>query len=347
MSTLGLVVAGDIINDALIYYTRGKALAQTMEDRPLLRMLRSKQKTFPAGNLQLSEPIQGTFMSDTAGFFTGYQEDDQLPFNQAQNVLRAVYPWKEVVAGLIITHTELKKDGITITDHQKETDHGDALTRITGILENRLEDFGESWARMMNRMSWLDGSQDAKQMPGLLSLITDLINQGVTGGLNRANYWWWSTRGLVGNNAIVSNAESQTLTRTLRSELRQLKRYGGKPTMTACGSQFIDALEIEVQQKGIYTQEGFTKENDLGMNKIKMMGLGTFEYDPTLDDLGYSKRCYVWDPRRIFLRPMVDEDNKLSTPERPYQYMVFLRTMTWTGALVATQLNCNAVYEVK
>lgn len=347
MATLGLVLAGDLINDALAYYVRGKALSQTMEDRPLLKLLREKQKTFPAGNLQISEPIQGTYMSDTAGFFSGYQEDDQLLFSQAQNVLRVVWPWKEVHAGLIITHTELKKDGITITDHQKESDHGDALTRITGILENRLDDFGESWSRMMNRMCWLDGSQDPKQTPGLTSILTDTPTVGNTGGLNRANYWWWSHRTAIGNNALVASADGQTLTRYLRADLRKLKQYGGKPNKVLCGSDFITALELEIQQKGLYSQEGFTKENDLGMNKVKMLGLGTFEWDPTLDDLGFSKRAYVMDTRRIQLRPMQDEDNKLSTPERPYQYMVFLRSMTWTGALVGTQLNCNAIYEVK
>lgn len=347
MASLNLFIAADLINTALAYYVRGKALSQTMEDRPLLKLMREKQKTFPAGNQQISEPVQGTYMSDTAGFFTGYQEDDQLAFTQAQNVLRIVWPWKEVHAGLIITHTELKKDGITITDGQKEKDHSDALTRLTGILENRLDDFGESWSRMMNRMLWLDGTQDPKQTPGLLSILTDTPAVGNTGGLNRANYWWWQHRTAVGANAITASADGQTLTRFLRSDLRMLKRYGGKPNKWLAGSEFINALELEVQQKGVYTQEGFTKENDLGMNKIKMLGLGTCEWDPTLDDLGFSKRSYIWDTNRIRLRPMQDEDNKLSTPERPYQYMVFLRSMTWTGAMVATQLNCNAVYEVK
>jgi hypothetical protein len=347
---LGLVVAGDIINDALIYYVRGKALAQTMEERPLLKMLREKQKTFSSGNLQVSEPIQGTYMSDTAGFFTGYQEDDTLPFSQAQNVVRAVYPWKEVAAGLIISHTELKKDGIHITDHQKESESSDVeLTRLTGILENRLEDFAESWARMMNFMYWKDGTQDAKQTPGVLSILTDTPAVGVTGGINRAaaGYTWWQHRALVGGNKIVASAGNQTLSKTLRSELRQLRRYQGKPDSTKCGSGFMDALELEVEAKGIYTQEGFAKtKNDLGMNVITMRGLGNFEYDPTLDDLGYSKRCYVFDSRRLVLRPMEMEQNKVLTPERPYQYLVFLRTMTDTSALVATQLNCHGVYEV-
>lgn len=346
---LGLAVAGDIINDALIYYVRGKALVQTMEDRPLLKMLNGAKKPFGGGNLQISIPVQGTFMSDTAGFYAGYSNDDTLTFNQAQNVLRVVYPWKEVHAGLIISHTELKIDGISIGDHQKQSEHTETeLTRLTGILENRLADYAESWARMTNFMFWRDGSQDAKQVPGILSIITDTPALGITGGLNRATYPWWQHRAMVNGDKITASAVNQTLSRTLRKELRQLRRYQGKPNVALAGSVFLDALELEVQEKGLYTQEGFKNNGntDLGMADISMRGLGTFQYDPTLDDLGYAARCYIFDSKHITLKPMEGEENKVLTPERPYQYLVFLRSMTWTGGLVADQLNCHGVYEV-
>lgn len=350
MASFGTTVAGDIINAALTFYVRGKALLQSQQERPLLRILGESKKTFPSGNLQISEPIQGAVMSDTAGFLQGYQEDDSLAFNQAQNLLRAVYNWKEVFAGLVITFTELKKDGITITDHQKEHDHHDELTNITRLLENRMDDFGESWSRTMNLMLWQDGTQNAKYTPGIQSILTDNPTTGTTGGITRGgNNWWWQTRGLLGNNKLVASATDQSMTRKLRSELRQLRRYSnGKPSVALCGENFINSLELEVQAKGYYTQEGFTKESatDIGMDKIKMRGLGTFEYDPTLDDLGRSNFCYIWDKRRITMRPMMDEENKVVIPERPYQYMIFLRGMSNTLAVVATQLNCNGIYEV-
>jgi len=346
---LGLVVASDLANAILIHYERGKTLTQTTQDKPFLRVLMESKKEFPAGLLQISDPVQGAYMSDTPGFIQGYSEDDALNFNQAQNILRAQYPWKEVAWNLIISFTELKKDGITIVDHQEEKDHsGREIDILTDVLENRVQDFDESISRTKNQMFWGDGSQDAKQVPGILSILTDTPNVGTTGALNRATYWWWQHRALVGNNKITASATDQTLTRRLRSELRQLRRYNGKPTVALCGAAFIDALELEVQEKGIYTQEGFAKEgkNDMGMAKIRMRGLGTFEYDPTLDDKGLSKRCYIMDTKVTQMRPMQDEDDKLSTPERPYQYMVFLRTKTWTGGLTCKQLNANGVYEV-
>jgi hypothetical protein len=320
-----------------------------MQERPLLRILDAAKETFPGGKDNVSLPVQGAFMSDTAGFFAGYTEDDALTFTQAQNILRAAYAWKELHAGLIISWTELKKDGVTVTDSMKTSDHSEAeLTRLTSILQNRLEDFGESWARSMNSMLWNDGAQDSKAIPGVRSILTASSAVGTTGGLNRATYTWWRHRTLVGASSVTPSAANQTLSKTLRSELRQLRRYGGRPNQALAGSAFIEGLELEVQEKGIYTQEGFTSEGktDLGMAKIRMRGLGAFEYDPSLDDAGQSKYCYVFDDRRLKLRPMEGEDNKVLAPERPYNYAVFLRSMTYTGALICNQLNANGVYAV-
>lgn len=349
MAALGLAVANDIANAILKFYARGKALSQTMQDRPLLRFLNSGKKTFPGGNQYVSDPVQGAYMSDGSSvlgggsFFQGYSEDDQLAFAQAANILRAEYKWYECHAGLVITWTELKKDGITITDNSKKTEHGDmALTRLTGLLENRMDDFGESWARSVNLMLWQDGTQDSKQVPGVQALITQAPTTGTTGTLSRVTYPWWQNYAFLG---IAADAQNQTLSKALRSKQRLLRKRMGKPNKFLCGSGFLDGLELEVAEKGLYTQTGFaTKETDVGIDGISLRGVGNFEYDPTLDDLGLTKFCFEFDSRRIKWRPMEGEENKVLTPERPYQYMVFLKDMTITGALQAVQLNCHAVW---
>lgn len=351
--SLGLVVAADIVNAALTYYVRGKEFAQTIQEKPLLGWAKEHQEEFPSGKDNVSSPVQGAYMSDTPGFFAGYTEDDALSFTQAQNLLRVAYPWKEQAASLIITWTELKKDGVTVRDHQKTSEHSQReMTVLTGLLDNRLRDFGESWARAKNNMLWLDGSQDAKQTPGVRSILQDAgsgIAGQTIGGLATAAYPWWNFRARVGNDAIQADEAAQTLSKALRHDIIQLTRYGGKPDMAFCGSGFVDALQLEVAAKGTYTVEGFTREstNDFGMATIRMKGLGTFKYDPTLDLMGRSKFCYIMDSRRIRRRPMAGEEDKMLTPERPYNYLVFLRTMTDTSAFEATQLNCHELVEVK
>lgn len=345
LSPINGALANDLTYLALLWYIRGDAMSQTTQKKPLLKLLKSKQETFPGGNAQIALNIQGTYIDDTAGALQGYSEDDALAFNVAQNVLQPTYTWKEVQMSLMITWSELKKDGITITDHGKTSDHASAMTRITPILKNRMANFGESYARSKNRMFWLDGSQDAKQMPGLTSILTDTPTTGSTGGVSRSTYPFWQHRV---NLNVPWSAQNTSLIQFLNSELIQLQRYGGEPDKALAGSAFLDALRAELVAKGYFTQTGFAgkKATNLGIAGMYIDGLGMFDYDPTLDQLGYAKRCYVIDGRRIRLMPMEGEDDKVLDPERPYNYLVFLKTMTWTGALVCDQLNANAVYAV-
>lgn len=343
---LGTAVATDIANAALVFYLKGKPFQQTIQDKPLLRHLYANKQAFPGGKDSISLGVQGVFMNSVAGFFAGYSEDDAVVFKQAQNMLRAQFDWKELHAGLIITETELKKDGVSVSDDMKTSEHSQTeIHRLTSLLANRLDDFGESWARSMNDMLWRDGTQDTKAIPGVTALLTNNPAVGTTGSLSRVTYAWWRHRSALD---IESSEANQTLTKTLRTELHQLRRYGGKPSIALCGSRFIESLEKEIQAKGIYTQEGFRNEgkNDIGMAAIRLLGLGKFEYDPTLDDLGREEYCYVMDPKKLTLRPMEGEENKVRNPTRPYNYFVFLRSMTYTGALTVQQLNCHGVYSV-
>lgn len=340
---LGYVTATDLASALLPFYTRGDTISQTMEDKPLLKWFEDNKKTFPGGNAYISDPVQGAYMSDSTTL-QGYSQDDQLQFGQAMNIQRTNFPWKEHNYGLIISWTELKADGITISDHQKITQHSEKeLFVLADILKNRMSDYIESYTRSKARLFFLDGSQDPKAMPGLKSILTDTAAVGTTGGINRATYSWWQHRV---NLALVSSPENQSLCRFFQSELRQLKKYGGKPSFAVCGSDFLNGLELEVWSKGTLTQEGFVNKGKtkFGMSEISLLGLGTFTWDPMLDDLGEGKRCYIIDDRRLKVRPMEDEDDKMLTPERPYNYAVFLYNQTWTGVMTATQLNANGVY---
>jgi hypothetical protein len=343
--SLGYVTATDLASALLPLYTRGDTIAQTIEDKPLLKWFESNKKTFPGGRDYISDPVQGAYMSDTSTI-QGYSQDDQLQFGQTMNVQRTNFPWKEHNYGLIISWSELKADGITISDSQKVTQHSEKeLFVLTDILKNRMSDFTESYTRGKSRLFFLDGSQDAKSMPGLKSILTDTAAVGTTGGINRATYPWWQHRVNLG---LASSRENQTLCIFFQQELRKLKQFGGKPDFAVCGSAFLTALENEIQAKGVQTQSGFTKKSatTFGMAEISLLGLGTFTWDPMLDDLGESKRCYILDSRRIKVRPMEDEDDKTLSPERPYNYAVFLHNLTWTGAETATQLNCHGVYSL-
>jgi len=347
MATIGsLALAADIASAALDFHVRGDALIQTTQQRPLLAFLNKGKEAFPGGKQYITDPIQGTVMQDTPGFFAGYTQDDTLVFTQANSLLRAQVQWKEVHAGFVITQTELKQDGITLTDGEakSQAEHSDvSLTRLTGILKNRILDFIESWTRAMNSMLWQDGTQDSKQVPGVLSLILDDPTTGTVASLSQVTYTFWRNRSKLD---LVPSAENQTLTKFFRNEKKQLTRYGGMPNKILCGSAAWDGIMQEVERKGLYTMTDFTKGTDIGIDRISIQGIGEFEYDPTLDNLGMAKRFYFFDSRRVKLRPMQDEENKTIEPARPYQFMIMLKSMTWTGGLSITQPNANGVYSL-
>ena len=342
----------NIASGALDFYVKGPAFAQTIQDKPLLAALEAGKKIFPGGKANISIPVKG----DYSTAIQGYAYNDTVGYVNPANLKRVVYPWKEIHAGISFTGTELKIDGLSVTDSTtgaNTSEHsGRDATVLTDLLEDKLDDMGEGWARTFQAMMWADGTQDAKQVPGIQSLIVDNPTVGTTGGLDRSTTTWWRNRSLVGANKITSSVSLQTLTKTLRAETRQLRRFAAKGSGTnyfiPCGSQFLAKLEAEVSEKGYYTQTGFLNggKNDVGMAMISLKGIGDFVYDPTLDDLGYSYRCYVLDMNAIMLRPMDGEDKKTHNPARPFNQYVFYRAMTWTGGLTANQLNTSGVYEI-
>lgn len=338
----------NIANAALDYYIRGDALDSAVQDKPLLNALLKAQKTFPGGKGNISIPVKG----DRTTTIMGFTHNDSVTYQNPANIKRVVYPWKEIHAGITFTGTELKIDGISVVDSTTgadTTEHSDdEYTRLTGLLKDKLDDMAKGWAEGMQKMLWQDGTQDAKQVPGIRSLIIDAPATGTTGGLDRVANVWWRNRALTGASKIISSPTNQTLVKTLRSEVRQLRRYGGRPTTALCGSVALQKLEAEVAEKGYYTQDGWAGQgkNDIAMASVSMRQVGNFQYDPSLDDLGFSDYIYLLDLSHIGLYVMDGEDKKTHSPARPYDKYVYYRAMTWTGGLTADQLNTCGVYQV-
>jgi len=343
----------NIANAAMDYVVRGPTFANTIQEKPLLNALIAKQETFPGGKGNISIPVQ--FDYDTSSF-QGYTHNDTVTYTNPANIKRATFPWKEIHAGIGLTLTELKIDGISVVDSlnsARTTNHSERdLTVLTGLLDNKLSDMAEAWSRSFDLMLHQNGVQDADEVPGIAALITSAAGggaptTGVVGGIDRATTAGWRNRSATGAAAIAASATNQTLTKFLRKELRQLRRYGGRNHLMIAGSAFIEALELEIHEKGVYTQQGFAKgTNDIGMADITMQGAGRFIYDPTLDDMNLEKRCYFIDTKNVKLKVMEGEDRKTHSPARPSNQYVLYRAMTWTGGLVARQLNGCGVYEV-
>ena len=129
----------NMANAALDYFLKGPAIKQSIQDRPLYDAMKRAQKTFPGGK----EFIRANVKGDYTTAFGGYEHDDTVSYANPANLKQLNYPWKELHAGISLTHTELKKDGISVVDTNGESvsQHSEReLTAITNLLEDKLDD---------------------------------------------------------------------------------------------------------------------------------------------------------------------------------------------------------------
>ena len=337
----------NILNATLdFHFQKGKVFSQTIQDKPLLSAMMGVAKEFPGGKENITLRVKGLYDTE----FEGFEGDDEVEYGNPANIRTASYPWKELHGGIKVTLTELKKDGITITDTTTgtgESRHSDReMTALANLLDDKLEDMKEGTERSLNKMFWQDGSQDAKAIPGIRSIILDdPTSATVVGGIDQAANDWWRNRASVSIDA--STASNLNLTNTMQVEYRQLRRFGGRPTLWLAGSDLIEAWEKEFRSKGNFTLEGWnvSKATEGGMADITFKG-NKIQYDPTLDDLGLAKYLFALDPRTIYPMPMQGEAWKKHNPARPAEKYVLYRAVTWTGGFVCRQRNANGVYAI-
>ena len=344
----------NITNAALDYYIeKGEVFSSTIQDKPLLAALDKKAKTFPGGKGAISVAVKGQYDSSLGG----YTHNDTVSYVNPAKIKRANYTWKEHHIGIGVTLTELKRDGISVVDSLNsdslKNNRGREETALANLLEDKLGDMAEGYARGLNTFLWGDGTADANAMAGIRAFIKDApaAAASTVGGIDQnagANSWW---RNRV-NLAVTTTSSGDELISFLNTEFRQLQRFGGKPDVALCGSDFMDRLNKELRARGYYTDAGFARGSDIKHGDLTFGGL-VFKYDPTMDDIGttlggatsYAKRAYIIDSSKICLYYMENEKMKRHSPARPYNSYVMYRAMTTTGALAATQLNCHGVYQ--
>ena len=349
----------NIANSTLDFYLeKGRVAKQNVQDKPMMQAFEENAGTFPGGKGNVSLGVKG---GGSGGAFTGYTHDDQVTYYNPATNQRVNYPWKEHHIGLGITHTELKTDGITVLENGAEQNTSEKDGReqfaLANLFEEKLDDFDEDRKKSWDALIHGDGTSSAKSLAGIGSMLLAAPATGTTGGLNRATNAWWRNRAATaangtagGQGAITVNAAGGgALIQFLQKDSRQLKRFaaGGVRHRLFAGSDFIDGYERELRANGRYTESGFgdARSVDGKMADVRWGG-SPFIYDPTLDDMGLSKRLYVIDMRRIRLMYMQGERNKKASPPRPYDRYALYRGLTSTAVMVAQQLNTSAIYDI-
>jgi len=337
------------------YLEKGTVFKQNVANKPMLKAFDEARGSFGGGKEYVSLGVKS---GQGGGSLAGYTHDDQVSFYNPASNRRAQYAWKEHHIGMTVTHTELKMDGIDISDDNETSEmDGREEFALANLLDEKNDDLGEDYAKSLDLLIHGDGTSDAKALAGIRSLILASPAVGTTGGIGRAANTWWANRaattayGAAGGQDKITSAvaDGGALLTFLQKEFRMLSKYaqGGTRMRFFAGHDFISAMEKELRANGNYTQDGFMRKGstDGGMADITFKGK-PIEWDPTLDDLSLSKFMYAIDMRRVRLLYMNGQRMKKHNPARPYDRYVMYNGITTTAVMVAQQLNTSGVYEI-
>lgn len=335
----------NVFNATIDFHSnKPKVSRQDKQIRPLYEMVTSNKKTIPGGKDFITMRCKAGVGPAPMGL-TG---DDTVTYNDGVAIKTGIYPWKFIHTGIKFGKHELAKNGILISPTGDTSNvQGAEQIQLANLIEERLEEMQEGLERGMNIMFWRDGTQDPTEIPGLTSFVTDTPAAAtVVAGIDPIANAWWQNRSNVGFAQGIDPTQL-LVTNLLQKEIRQLRRYGGKPDTGLCGSAFLEWMEKELRSKGNFTLEGWSKQSAMDMSTADVTFKGIkIQYDPTLDDLNKSKYLYLLDSSTIEYNPLVGEEWQAHSPPRPEDKYVYFRAKTLMAGLTCKQRNANGVYSI-
>jgi hypothetical protein len=351
----------DINNMALeTYLNKGTIFKQDIANKPMLAAFQQRAGSFPGGKENVSFLVGSGY---GGGALQGYTGDDQLSHYNPTGSVRFRMPWKEHYIGMVVTQTELKYDGVDViengSDQRTREMSGREAQALANIFDEKNERLGADFNFSKDLLIHGDGSSDVKALTGIKAFLLDDPALGSTGGVNRvANTWWRNDAATAAADAASSGDDEITSATTnggvlveyMDKAARRRSKFANGQTKVHyfCGSDFIDAYKLELRANGYYTQTGWNGQKPDGSMQDPNHGGLPLVWDPTMDDLGESKRCYAIDmgARGLRLMYMDGQKYKKHNPARPYDRMVMYNGISMTAVMVARQLNTSGVYDI-
>lgn len=339
------------------FLDKGKVWAQNIQNKPMLEAFQRRAGRFSGGNEYVSLAVKS---GQGGGSLAGYSGDDQLSFYNPTGTKRVKWAWKEHHIGQKYTMTELKVDGIDVTENGADQStremSGREMHALANILDEKNADLKEDFDKGLETLIHGDGTSDSKALAGITSFILDDPDAAVsTGGLSRTANSWWRNRALTatgGGQVTVSASAGGALITAMDKEFRQLARYspdGLSGIQLFAGSDFIDGYKLELRSNGYYSQDMSTdKSVPDGSMKDPKHGGKQIIYDPWLDDNSKAKYCYAIDMSRRGIRLLYMDGQRMKphNPARPYDRMVMYKGITTTCVMVARSLRSSGVYQI-
>ena len=232
------------------------------------------------------------------------------------------------------------------------------------MLDDALQDLSERYAQSLNNLLWSkrhrrsegtrgnggvdhrrpDDRHRCRYRPRVEAVVAQSCLH-VSNGHRSRRLRLHSLRGAVVRSHRHATGGGALITK-LQTEYRQLTRYGGRPNTGFCGSDLLAApWKANCERTAITRCKASPAARTSAVGTISYMGTD-FEYDPTLDQLGHSKRAYWWDAETFIWSKMDGEWRHQHSPARPPDKYVLYRGITSTGQLCARRLNSAVVMDI-
>lgn len=334
-------------------YATDDPIDQFTSERPLARWLIANKIDTVFGNGIFNEKVRFTNDSN----YQNFSGDDQVSYNRKDTVRLAPFQHYEAHDGFSLNATELANNGVVITDDKSAVLTEAEKIQIVNKLDegwNTLKDgFQENWDVEVH----LDGTANAKAVPGLDALVSTTPNTGTIGGIDAsvATYWRnWADMG-------ISTSTAGNLISHLETLWRKTITYGklGAPDFIVVGSAAYDAIQadaLKVMGRQINLGGSATGGVTLDPSTKALAFKGVpVVWDPTFDALDdklgvitypWKKRGYFLNSKAIRLRPFKGRWMVRHTPARVYDRYTYYFGLTADYGLTTRKRNSNAVFSI-
>jgi len=322
---------------------RNKPIAQTIHDKPLLKLLNANKKPFAGAK----EFIRENILTGTGSNFQNIKGAGVVTYNHRDIIDQAQYPWTGAHDGFFLSEDELTANGITVHDGKKGQGTKNELIQLVNLLEEHTEALREGFNTSLDYQLHLDGTGGVDAIAGLDHLVSLNPTVGVVGGIDRALVPFW-------RNQVAAALTAANILNAMEATWRQCIRNGGAPNAILAGSAFIDVYRAAASANNrVIVQNGTQSKVEGGADDITFKGI-PIVWDPTFDDIDinlsplnpWAKRCYFLNKKHICLRPIKGQDMVSRNPTRPHDQYIQHWAMTWKGGLTMNRANAHAVLSV-
>lgn len=337
---------------ALDFYLAANPIDQVAVERPLLKALMAKKKTFPGGKQYVVEQLRYRYQSN----FQWFNGASVVTYNKRVTTEQAQFPWRSAHDGFSLDEDRLAQNGIVIDDGAKGGNASAAeRVQLTNLLSESTETLRLGFEEKFSLFLHLDGSSSTDAIAGLDALVSTTPTSGTVGGIDRsvAANTYWRNHAATGLTAVTTQATGVALLQAMETAWRACVKNGGRPDLIMAGATFIDNYIAAMNYTGQSVQYagGEARKLDGGVSGVYFKGV-EIQWCPEFDDnfggavspaISWAKRCYFLNSRHLTLRPMEGQDMVSRKPPRVYDKYVYYWALTWRGALTTNRANAHAV----